>query len=200
MSDLVSIPQATAAVVNNAHRATQGMQAVVACIANALGVDRPEASTAKPRSIPEAVQSFANTAQTLANAFGGLADLFERVSEPVQIEAVPEPVQIEQATPEPLPTFNQAEYDEYLKEASAETEAGREDAEREGAGGPDPFCEKEDAIAEGREESISNESTAEPDFLPDGDPVNRMASYESEPSTNGRHGGRATKGRKRKDS
>lgn len=37
MNDLVSIPQATAAVVNNAHRATQGIRAVVACISEGLG-------------------------------------------------------------------------------------------------------------------------------------------------------------------
>lgn len=178
MSELVSIPQATAAVVDNAHRATQGMQAVVACIANALGVDRPEASTAKPRSIPEAVQSFANTAQTLANAFGGLADLFERVSLPV---AEPEPVQIEQAK---LPAVE-------VREPEPETMTVPQDAIE-----PDPFCEREGAIAEEREESIANESTEEPDFLPDGDPVNRMASYDSEPSTNGRAALRGKRGKK----
>lgn len=167
------------------------MQAVVACIANALGVDRPEASTTKPRSIPEAVQSFANTAQTLADAFGDLADLFERVSEPVQIASAPEPVQIEQSKPQTI---------EQASEPAPETMTVPADAIE-----PDPFCEKmdrvtrrlgEDAIAEEREESNENMSSEEPDFLPDGDPVNRMAGYDTQPSSNG--SGRATKGRKRK--
>jgi len=182
MSDLVSIPQATAAVVNNAHRATQGIHAVVACIAEAMGVEHPEVNAAQPRTIPEAVQGFATAAQTLANAFGGLADLFERVSEPVQIEAAPEPVQIEQSKPQEI---------EQASGPAPETLTIPAEVVE-----PDPFCEKEDAIAEEREESISNESTAEPDFLPDGDLVNRIVGYDTEPSTNGRHGGRAKRGKK----
>lgn len=183
MNDLVSIPQATAAVVNNAHRATQGIRAVVACIAEAMGVEHPEVNAVQPRTIPEAVQGFATAAQTLANAFGGLADLFERVSEPVQIEAAPEPVQIEQSKPQEI---------EQASEPAPETLTIPAEVE----GDPDPFCEKEETIAEERAESIENDSTAEPDFLPDGDPVNRMASYDSEPSVNGGRHARGKRGKK----
>lgn len=94
MTDIVSIPEVTQQVIGNAHRATQGMQQVIACLSDALGIEAKEQQDGfKPRSIPQAVAGFAATAQELAEVFGSVADLFERASLPAKQEEPP--VQIE---------------------------------------------------------------------------------------------------------
>lgn len=179
MNEVTKIPQATAKLVKSINGAAEKLHSVAVKVAGVFGIQAP-AAPAEGADLNRAMDGFVAGSLAAAEVFGEVEAMLEDfLSEP---EQTPEPVQIEQSTPPAIE----------VHEPAPETLTIPADAE------PDPFCEKEEAIAQEREESIANMSSEEPDFLPDGDPVNRMASYETEPSSNGRHGGRATKGRKRK--
>lgn len=180
MNAVTTIPQATAKLVASINGASQRINGMAVKVAGLFGVKAPT-EPAEASDLPDAMAGFVVEAVDAAEVFDAVASMFDVfLGEP---EPTPEPVQIEQVQSQAVE----------VHEPAPETLTVPGEVEEH-----DPFCEQaaEDAIAEEREESISNMSTAEPDFLPDGDPVNRMAGYDTEPSINGHHGGRAKRGKK----
>jgi len=180
MDTVTTIPQATKKLVASINGASQRLHGVAAKVAGIFGIHAPVAP-AEGADLNHAMGGFIFGSLAAAEVFDEVAVMFDDfLGEP---ELTPEVVQIEQVQPQPVEAH----------EPAPETLTVPADAIE-----PDPFCEQaaEDAIAQEREESNANMSTAEPDFPADADPVNRVATYNTEPSTNGHHGGRAKRGKK----
>jgi hypothetical protein len=180
MDTVTTIPQATKKLVASINGASQRLHEVATKVAGIFGIEAPTAPV-EASDLHQAMGGFIVGSLATAEVFDEVAVMFDDfLGEP---EPTPEPVQIEQAQPQVAE----------VHEPAPETMTTPGEVEDH-----DHFCEQEESIAEKLEQSNANMSTAEPDFLPDADPVNRMATYSTEPSSNGTQGGRATKGRKRK--
>lgn len=180
MNAVTTIPQATAKLVASINGASQRINGMAVKVAGLFGVKAPT-EPAEASDLPDAMAGFIVEAVDAAEVFDAVASMFDCfMGEP---EPTPEPVQIEQVQPQAVE----------VREPAPETMTVPADAIE-----PEPFCEQtaEDAIAQEREESNANMSSEEPDFLPDGDPVNRMAGYDTPPSVNGHHSGRSKRGKK----